>query len=162
MSIERTTFVLSNLNALMGSAANALEGKKNGDDWGTSIMNFGLHTMTGGVRNAVARDIYNQTGSSIGHVINGLAGYGNTEADKKGMQGLFGASMLTNPWFGGGFFGSYPTFGCSPFGGGMFGGYWGGGMMMGAPPMAMMMGPSSYTEVNIRTSGGCHHGHWRC
>ena len=167
MSLGKANFILSNFNAWMGSAANALEEKNNGADWGTSIMNFGRHAMTGTVRNIAAKDIYERTGcdrfggSYLGYIANAAAGYGTDEADRKGMQNLFGASLLTsmNP-FGG-------CFGVGPFGGGVFGGYYGGfvGMPMMGPPMPppMPMGmpmSTSYSEINI--SGGCHHRHWHC
>ena len=153
----------------MGSAANALEEKNNGADWGTSIMNFGRHAMTGTVRNIAAKDIYERTGgdrfggSYLGYIANAAAGYGTDEADRKGMQNLFGASVLTsmNP-FCGGFYGM-GAFGCSVFGGYPVG--FGIGMPMMGPPMPppMPMGmpmSTSYTEINI--SGGCHHRHWHC
>lgn len=162
MSLGKANFILSNFNAWMGSAANALEEKNNGADWGTSIMNFGRHAMTGTVRNIAAKDIYERTGgdrfggSYLGYIANAAAGYGTDEADKKGMQNLFGASLLTSmPPFGG-------CFGVGPFGGGVFGGYYGGLPMAGPPmPMGMPM-TTSYTQINITTSGGCHHRHWHC
>ena len=152
MSLGKANFILSNFNAWMGSAANALEEKNNGADWGTSIMNFGRHAMTGTVRNIAAKDIYERTGgdrfggSYLGYIANAAAGYGTDEADRKGMQNLFGAALLTsmNPLGG--------CFGVGPFGGGVFGGYNGGFVGM---PMS-----TSYTEINI--SGGCHHRHWHC
>ncbi len=157
MSLSQTNFILSNINAWMGSAANALEQKNNGADWGTSIMNFGTHALNGTARNIVAKDIYEKTGgdmfggSYIGYIANSAAGYGTNEADAKGMAGLMGASMMTsmlNPFggcWGGGF--------CGPsiFGGGYFG-----------IPMTPMVGfPTSYTEINISTSGCHHHRHFR-
>lgn len=165
MSLGKANFILSNFNAWMGSAANALEEKNNGADWGTSIMNFGRHAMTGTVRNIAAKDIYERTGgdrfggSYLGYIANAAAGYGTDEADRKGMQNLFGASVLTsmNP-FCGGFYGT-GAFGCSVFGGYPVG--FGIGMPMIPPPMPMGMPMStSYTEINI--SGGCHHRHWHC
>ena len=169
MSLGKANFILSNFNAWMGSAANALEEKNNGADWGTSIMNLGRHAMTGTVRNIAAKDIYERTGgdrfggSYLGYIANAAAGYGTDEADRKGMQNLFGASVLTsmNP-FCGGFYGM-GAFGCSVFGGYPVG--FGIGMPMMGPPMPppMPMGipmSTSYTEINI--SGGCHHRHWHC
>ncbi len=160
MGLSQTNFILSNINAWLGSTANAIEEKNNGADWGTSIMNWGRHGLNGTVRNIVAKDIYERTGgdrfggSYIGYIANTAAGYGTDEADQKGTMGLFGASMLTsfaNPfcggWYGGGF--------CGPsiFGGGYF-----AGPMM---PMGPAVGfPTSYTEININTSG-CHHHHRR-
>ena len=82
MSLGKANFILSNFNAWMGSAANALEEKNNGADWGTSIMNFGRHAMTGTVRNIAAKDIYERTGgdrfggSYLGYIANAAAGYG--------------------------------------------------------------------------------------
>lgn len=159
MSLGKANFILSNFNAWMGSAVNALEEKNNGADWGTSIMNFGRHAMTGTVRNIAAKDIYERTGgdrfggSYLGYIANTAAGYGTDEADRKGMQNLFGASVLTsmNP-FCGGLYGM-GTFGCSVFGG------YPVGFGIGMPMMGPLM-PTSYTEINI--SGGCHHRHWHC
>ena len=167
MSLGKTNFILSNINATLGSAVSAFEGKQKGDDWGTSLMNFGLNVMNGGIRNGVAYDIYKDTGSSLGFIINGTAGYGKPEANEKAMKGLFGASLLSsamrNPWYNGGFYGGSLWGGGmygSPFGGGMFGGYYGGGMMM--PMMPMMPTSTSYTEVHINQSGCGHHRHFWC
>lgn len=164
MSLSQVNFILSNINAWLGSANNAIEEKNNGADWGTSIMNFGRHAMNGTVRNIVAKDIYESTGgdrfggSYLGYMVNTAAGYGTDEADQKGTAGLFGASMLTsmmNPFggcYGGGFY-SGGFCGPSVFGGGYF-----STPMM---PMTPMFGyPSSYTEINI-TSSGCGHRHFR-
>lgn len=165
MSLSETNFILSNVNAWLGSAANALKEKNDGADWGTSIMNFGRHALNGTVRNIVAKDIYECTGgdrfggSYLGYMTNALAGYGTDEADKNGTMGLLGASMLTsafNPfggcwgggWYGGGF--------CGPS---VFGGGFCGGPVM---PMTPMVGfPMSYTEINITTNGRGFR-HFRC
>ena len=97
------------------------------------------------------------TGSSIGFLINGMAGYGNQEANIKGSTALMGASLMTSMmgpfgwnggWFGGG------CFGPSIFGGGCFG--------PPVAPMPPMMGfPTSHTEINITTNGrGFRHWHF--
>ena len=160
MGLEQTNFILANINAFMGSAASALENQQKGTDLGTSLFDFGRHALNGTVRNIVARDIYESTGgdrfggSYIGYLANTAAGYGTDEADAQGMSNLLGASMLTqmSP-FGFGY-------GMSPFGCGIFGGGY-----MGYPMGGMMSGPTSYTEINITTTGGCcghHHRHFRC
>ena len=157
MSLARTNFILSNVNALLGSTVGAMNDSNNGVDPGTTIMNFGLNVMNGAARNAVAYDIRKMTGSSIGFLITGMAGYGNQEANIKGSTALMGASLMTSMmgpfgwnggWFGGG------CFGPSIFGGGCFG--------PPVAPMPPMMGfPTSHTEINITTNGrGFRHWHF--
>jgi len=161
MDLSRLNYNLSNVNALLGSAVGALDDKNKGATNGTALMNFGNNVLNGAIRNEVAYDIRKTTGSNLGFLINGMAGYGNDEANAKGMQGLFGATMLTSlfgggccggGWFGGGM---YPMMG--PFGGSMF-----GGGCCGMPPMStggFFGTPVSYTEINISTNHGGRFGH---
>lgn len=167
VDLSRTNYILGNVNALLGSTVGAVNDRNRGADWGTAGMNFGLNVLNGTVRNAVAYDMRKTTGSNLGFIINGLAGYGNEEANAKGTMGLMGASIMTSMlggpfggWYGGGWCGG------GPFGGGMFGGggLFGGGCCNHGYPGGFMGGggffPSSYTEINITTSGSRSHRHF--
>lgn len=153
--LSRVNYTLSNINALLGSTVGALDDKSKGASSGEALFNFGNNVLNGAIRNEVAYDMRKTTGSNLGFLINGMAGYGNDEANAKGMQGLFGATLLTSMlgggcygggWFGGGM---YPMMG--PFGGGMF-----GGGCCGMPPMStggFFPSSMSFTEINISHSG---------
>ena len=171
MNLSELNYTLSQINAGLGSVVGAIEDKNNGASNSTALFNFGNNLLNGAIRNEVAYDIRRNTGSNLGFLINGMAGYGNDEANAKGMQGLFGASMLASMqggchgggWFGGG------LLGMGPFGGGMFGGgLWGCGHTCGMPPLStggyypMPMMPMSYTEVNIHHTGHRGHRHFWC
>lgn len=110
MSIEKTTFMLSNLNALLGSGLTYQQQIKDGVPVGQATTEFGMNIFNGAMRNEIARDIRHTTGSNLGYIINGMAGYGNPEANAKGTAGLLGASLFTSmmsPWnygCGGGFY----------------------------------------------------------
>lgn len=110
MSIEKTTFMLSNLNALLGSGLTYQQQIKDGVPLGQATTEFGMNIFNGAMRNEIARDIRHTTGSNLGYIINGMAGYGNPEANAKGTAGLLGASLFTSmmsPWnygCGGGFY----------------------------------------------------------
>jgi len=172
MDLSRLNYTLSNINAVLGSTVGAIEDKKEGASTGQALFNFGNNVLNGAIRNEVAYDIRKHSGSNIGFLINGMAGYGNDEANAKGMQGLFGASLLTSMmggchgggWYGGGM---YPMMGYSPFGAGMFGGgLFGGGCCGGMPPMATggflpPPMPTSYTEIHISGNCGGRFGHHR-
>jgi len=173
MDLSKVNYTLSNVNALLGSTVGAIEDKNNGVDNGTTLFNFGNNLLNGVIRNEVAYDIRRDTGSNLGFLINGMAGYGNDEANAKGMQGLMGATLLTSMlggchgggWYGGGMFPM--TMGCGPFGGGMFGGgFLGGSCGCGMPPLAtggfMPMMPMSYTEININHNGFRGNRHYWC
>ncbi len=162
---SKVNYTLSQVNALLGSTVGALNDKNKGASTGEALFNFGNNVLNGAIRNEVAYDIRKTTGSNLGFLINGMAGYGNDEANAKGMQGLFGATMLTSMFggcYGGGWFGGgmYPMMG--PFGGGMF-----GGGCCGMPPMStggFLGGPMSFTEINISTNHGGRFGgrHFWC
>lgn len=132
MSLGRTNYILSNVNALLGSTVGAINDHNNGVDPGTTTMNFGLNVMNGTVRNAVAYDMYQRTGTNLGFMINGMAGYGNQEANVKGSTALMGASIMNSMF--------------NPFGG-CFGGGWVGGSVFG--PMVPMGGFYSYMGPSV-------------
>lgn len=140
MSIEKTTYMLSNMNAILGSGLTYQQRLQDGAPLGAATTEFGLNILNGGMRNEIARDIRRTTGSNMGYLVNSLAGYGTEEANYKGTAGLMGASLFTSmlsPRFGcGSYFGGPMMFGGGIFGGGMFGGcgcnsminpYFGGG-----------------------------------
>ncbi len=174
MGLHDTFLFVNGLSNVVNSACTAIQGKKQGDDWGTAVANFGNNLFTGAVRTAVAENIFQRTGGEeyggtyLGHLMNAKSGYGTPEANEQGMKDLFMASMLTSPYFGGMYGGGCchggGFFGGGMYGGSLYGGYFGGGMFAAHPPMMTpMMGfPSSYTEVNITTSGGCGRRHFFC
>lgn len=148
MSLAKTNFILSNVNALLGSTAGALDDKKKGVDAGTTAVNFGLNVANGAVRNQIAYDMRKTTGSNMGFLINNMAGYGNDKANAKGMMGLMGASIMTSmlrPWgFGGGCCGG----GFGGFGGGYYGGGFCGGSVFGGGYMGGMRPGGFYSYMN--------------
>ena len=136
MSLGKLNYVLSNINAVLGSGVSYIQDKQNGDKSGAAEINFGLNVVNGVARNAVAEGIRRDTGSYLGYAVNGLAGYGDATSNAQGMVGLMGASLLTNPYMGGGCYGPslfsgyftpppvMPMYGGGCFGGGMI---YGGG-----------------------------------
>ncbi len=142
MSLGKLNYVLSNVNAVLGSGVSYIKDKQDGDKSGAAEVNFGLNVVNGLARNAVAEGIRRDTGSYLGYAVNGLAGYGDATSNAQGMVGLMGASLLTNPYMGGGcygpslfsgYFAPMPMYTPMPmYGGGCFGGgFYGGGMMYG-------------------------------
>ena len=134
MSLGKLNYVLSNINAVLGSGVSYIQDKQNGDKSGAAEINFGLNVVNGVARNAVAEGIRRDTGSYLGYAVNGLAGYGDATSNAQGMVGLMGASLLTNPYMGGGCYGPslFSGYFTPPpvmqmYGGGCFG----GGMMYG-------------------------------
>ena len=138
MSLDNAIHALSNFNAVMGSFNSMVDAKNNGVPTSDALIDFGFNVSNGVLRNAAARDIHNRSGSYLGYAINSAAGYGNPISNTNATIGLIGASMLTSPFgiFGYGF-NPYMTssiYGCSPFGGGFFGGCgWGPGFTFGGP-----------------------------
>ena len=136
MSLGKLNYVLSNINAVLGSGVSYIQDKQNGDKSGAAEINFGWNVVNGVARNAVAEGIRRDTGSYLGYAVNGLAGYGDATSNAQGMVGLMGASLLTNPYMGGGCYGPslfsgyftpppvMPMYGGGCFGGGMI---YGGG-----------------------------------
>ena len=141
MSLGKLNYVLSNINAVLGSGVSYIQDKQNGDKSGAAEVNFGLNVLNGVARNAVAEGIRRDTGSYLGYAVNGLAGYGDATSNAEGIIGLMGASLLTNPYMGGGCYGPslfsgyfapppavMPMYGGGCYGGGMYyGGFMGGG-----------------------------------
>ncbi len=123
MSLGKLNYVLSNVNAVLGSGVNYIYDKQQGDKSGAAEVNFGMNVVNGLARNAIAEGIRRDTGSYLGYTVNNLAGYGDATANAQGMVGLMGASLVTNPFMYGGF--------CGPS---VFSGYC-------APPMAMYSMP---------------------
>ncbi len=132
MGLPETNYILSNINAIIGSTAGAIQARNRGVDPSTASMNFGLNVMNGIFRNSVAYDMRKVTGSNLGFMVNNLAGYGSPEANAAGTSGLMNASVLSSiagpyaGWYGGGVFG--PS---------MFGGYF-------APPVVPTFGFFSF------------------
>lgn len=142
MSLGKLNYVLSNVNAVLGSGVNYIYDKQQGDKSGAAEVNFGMNVVNGLARNAVAEGIRRDTGSYLGYAVNSLAGYGDATSNAQGMVGLMGASLLTNPFMGGGCYGpsifggyytpmpmySMPMMPAMP----MYGGYYGGGFCGGS------------------------------
>ena len=132
MGYPETNYILSNINAIIGSAAGAIRDRKNGVDPATAAMNYSTNLMNGIFRNSVAYDMRRVTGSNLGFMVNNLTGYGSEAANNAGTVGLMNASVLSSMmgpyaggWYGGGVFGPsmfggcftmpMPTFGCFSF-----------------------------------------------
>lgn len=101
MSIDRAMNILSNVNAVLGSGVTYQQRLQNGEDVGAATTEFGMNILSGAMRNAVARDIYQTTGSNLGYLVNNMAGYGTAEANNKGTAGLMATSLFTSamsPW----------------------------------------------------------------
>lgn len=147
MSIENAIYALSNINAIMSSTANYVDNRQNGVPAGYALSDMGYNIMNGALRNEMSRDIQQRTGSYLGYAINNAAGYGNPVANAQGTSGTIAAAMLTSPF---GIFGCNPwmmtssLYGCGPFGGGYYGGFFPGCydnfMFGGGPSMFGMRG----------------------
>ena len=72
--IEKATYALSNINAILGSGLTLQKRVQDGEELAPALTEFGLYVLEGGFRNAWAHDIYRNTGSSLGHMANSLAG----------------------------------------------------------------------------------------
>lgn len=146
MSIDKVTYMLSNMNAVLGSGLTFQQRMQDGEPLGYATTELGLNLLNGGMRNEIARDIRRTTGSNMGYLVNNLAGYGTEEANYNGTVGLMGASLFTSMLspYNYGCRGSYfsgPMMYGGMFGGGMFGGgcgcnsmvnpYWGGSFFGG-------------------------------
>lgn len=147
MSLGKVNYILSNINAVLGSGVNYIYDKQQGDKSGAAEVNFGLNVMNGVARNAIAEGIRRDTGSYLGYTVNNLAGYGDATSNAQGMVGLMGASVLTNPFimrggcYGPSLFSGYfappvYTVPVAPmpmpmYGGGYFGGGFCGGTVFG-------------------------------
>ena len=107
----------------------------------------------------IAYDIKRTTGSDLGIAINGLAGYGSEEANKKGMAGLMNASLFTglfnNPWFGGGCCGGgFPMMGGFMTGPTYMSSGIVGGMYNGVPLPSMRVTPYFGSGMSVFQNNG--------
>lgn len=130
-------YKLSNINNLLECTNTALEGVNNKQHASDILIDFGSNLTGGALRNEIAYDIKRTTGSDLGIAINDSAGYGSSAANKKGMQGLMGASLFTGLFnrsscCGGGMFGGFPMMGMTG-GYSMYGGSYMGGMTYASP-----------------------------
>ncbi len=118
MGLPETNYILSNINAIIGSTAGLLRDKNNGVDPATATMNYSMNVMNGIFRNNVAYDMRKVTGSNLGFTVNSLAGYGSEAANQAGTAGLMNASVLSSiagpyaGWYRGGVFGPSMFGGC--------------------------------------------------
>ena len=144
MSIDRLMYGLSNVNAIMGSALGYSRDKSDGLSTGGALANFGMNVTSGLMRNSVAKNIQENSGSYLGYAVNSAAGYGNPEANNKATMGLLGASMLTSPYGIFGIMSPYSTlYGCGPYGNGYWNsGFFGGGC--GCNSLFMFSGPTMF------------------
>lgn len=141
MSIDNTIYALSNINALLGSTLNYIDNRQNGMSQSAAISDLGYNIAYGGLRNMASRDIFQNSGSYLGYMVNSNAGYGNPVSNYQGAMGTIGAMMLTTPWNVFGCCNPYMTssiYGCGPYGIGYFnGGFFNRGCYstFGAPSM---------------------------
>jgi hypothetical protein len=127
MSLENVVYAMSNINALAQSGASYINQRQTGVPADYALQDFSYNVFNGAMRNGMAHQIYQGTGSSLGHLVNIFHGYGNPEANYGGTVGLMGAAMLTSPY----------SYGFSGFGG--LGGFvmpplYGGGYTPGFMP----------------------------
>lgn len=128
MGIDSLIYGLSNVNAIMGSALGYSRDKSDGLSTGGALANFGMNVTSGLMRNSVAKNIQENSGSYLGYAVNSTAGYGSPEANNKATMGLLGASVLTSPYGIFGMMSPYSTlYGCGPYGNG----YWNSGFFGG-------------------------------
>ncbi len=152
-------YKLSNINNILESSNSALEGKLNGQKAADILIDFGSNITNGALRNEIAYDIKRTTGSDLGIAINGLAGYGSEEANKKGMAGLMNASLFTglfnNPWFGGGCCGGgFPMMGGFMTGPTYMSSGIVGGMYNGVPLPSMRVTPYFGSGMSVFQNNG--------
>ena len=144
MSIDSLIYGLSNVNAIMGSALGYSRDKSDGLSTGGALANFGMNVTSGLMRNSVAKNIQENSGSYLGYAVNSAAGYGSPEANNKATMGLLGASMLTSPYGIFGIMSPYSTlYGCGPYGNG----YWNSGFFggrCGCNSLFMFSGPTMF------------------
>ena len=144
MSIDSLIYGLSNVNAIMGLALGYSRDKSDGLSTGGALANFGMNVTSGLMRNSVAKNIQENSGSYLGYAVNSAAGYGSPEANNKATMGLLGASMLTSPYGIFGIMSPYSTlYGCGPYGNGYWNsGFFGGGC--GCNSLFMFSGPTMF------------------
>ena len=73
MGLDNAIYAISTVNTLLGNALNYNNAVQNGTPRSDALMNLGMNTATGVMRNAVARNIQENTGSYIGYAINSMA-----------------------------------------------------------------------------------------
>ncbi|MDR1168841.1 MAG: hypothetical protein LBK53_08160 [Heliobacteriaceae bacterium] len=125
-NLEPAIYAMNNFNAVLGSTLTYMNQTNAGVPSGYALSNFGYNIYNGTMRNAIAHNMYNYTGSTLGHQVNIFAGYGNPASNFAGTVGLMGAMLPYS-------FGYSPFYTPSLYGGGFLGGgfcgFPGGGFM---------------------------------
>lgn len=126
MSLDNAIYALSNVNTILGNAFNFNKSVQDGTAKSDALLNFGMNTANGIMRNAVARNIQENTGSYIGYTINSMANKGASETGTT--NALMLASIMSSPqaMYGLNPFMTSSIYGCGPYGRGFVGNYFGG------------------------------------
>ena len=77
----------------LGTLANYLEMKNTGATTGQGLVNSATNGLVGAARVEYASERYDRFGDMTGHLVNTLAGYGNTQSNVNGTIGL----LLSDP-----------------------------------------------------------------
>lgn len=141
MGLDNAIYAISTVNTFLGNALNYNNAVQNGTPRSDALMNLGMNTATGVMRNAVARNIQENTGSYIGYAINSMAN--KTGNETAATNALMMASIMSSPqmMYGCNPFVTSSIYGCGPYGRGFVGNYF-GGCCCGTP--FMFAGPSMF------------------
>lgn len=121
----------------LGTLTNYLEMKNSGASTGQALTNSAANGLVGAARVEIASERYDRTGSMSGHLVNTLAGYGNTQSNVNGAIGL----LLSDPSTYHGMFGC-----CNNF-------FIGGPAMFAPPPMFGTMCTPTFAGPVVSTFG---------
>lgn len=84
---------LGHINNALGTVNNYMNLKEQGATTGQALVNSAVNGTVGAARVEIASERYDRTGNMSGHVINTLAGYGDTASNVRGSIGL----LLSDP-----------------------------------------------------------------
>lgn len=126
MSLDNAIYAMSTVNTIMDNVLNLNKSVKDGTPKSDALLNFGMNTANGIMRNAVARSIQQNTGSYIGYTINSMANNGTSGT--AATNALMLASIMSSPqtMYGYNPFMTSSIYGCGAYGRGFVGNYFGG------------------------------------
>ncbi len=129
---------LGHINNALGTLNNYLDMKNTGATTGQALINSAANGAVGAARVEIASERYDRTGSMSGHLVNTLAGYGNTASNVNGAIGL----LLSDPSTYHGMFGGC----CHNF-------FVGGPAVFAPPPMFGTMVTPTFAGPVVSTFG---------